>query len=165
MNTHILYKKGQRSRTTTEDGGGLPNHCRESSAIPGVPLCDTICPCPQVPMSAAWSPTSRSAAACSWWPPWARPPAHPPWVCHPVLSLGHAYQSRCPPPRHLPTSRPCRRDRTAGGPRWAHGIRVAGPPRRRHPRRGPPGRSRVCRMAAASPRAGLGQEMLATCNG
>ena len=42
MNTHILYKKGQKSRTT-KGAGGLINHCRAS-------LPDLVCHLP----TASW---------------------------------------------------------------------------------------------------------------
>ena len=39
MNTHILYKKGQRSRTTTEDGGGAH---QSLPRVVGQPWCATL---------------------------------------------------------------------------------------------------------------------------
>ena len=39
MNTHILYKKGQRSRTTTEDGGGAT---QPLPRVVGPPWCATL---------------------------------------------------------------------------------------------------------------------------
>ena len=39
MNTHILYKKGQRSRTTTEDGGGAH---QSLPRVVGPPWCATL---------------------------------------------------------------------------------------------------------------------------